>query len=82
MSVSVVAKGSSNLANTYWLEPTPVPAPVQAPPSFSYPTYQFAPVPMAAGSQWDYGAPWAAEAQWADPWPAHDSGVNDMVYFT
>eukprot|EP00974_Lingulodinium_polyedra_P081684 7909654-Lingulodinium_polyedra.AAC.1 len=63
MSVSVVAKGSSNLANTYWLEPTPAPAPAQAPPSFSYPTYQYAPVPMA-GCQWDYGMPWAAETQW------------------
>eukprot|EP00974_Lingulodinium_polyedra_P087856 8519096-Lingulodinium_polyedra.AAC.1 len=60
MSASVVAKGHSNLANTYWLEPTPAPAP--APPSFSYPFYQYAPVPMAGG-QWDYGAPWSAETQ-------------------
>eukprot|EP00974_Lingulodinium_polyedra_P100611 9746234-Lingulodinium_polyedra.AAC.1 len=27
MSASAVAKGDSNLANTYWLEPTPAPAP-------------------------------------------------------
>eukprot|EP00974_Lingulodinium_polyedra_P054148 5206797-Lingulodinium_polyedra.AAC.1 len=60
MSVSVVAKGNSNFANTYWLETTPAQAP--EPPVYSYPTYQVAPAPTA-GSQRDYGMPWVADAQ-------------------
>eukprot|EP00974_Lingulodinium_polyedra_P056353 5419533-Lingulodinium_polyedra.AAC.1 len=45
MSVSVLAKGNRNLANAYWLETTPAPAP--APPVYSCPTYQVAPAPTA-----------------------------------
>eukprot|EP00974_Lingulodinium_polyedra_P000241 22252-Lingulodinium_polyedra.AAC.1 len=58
MSVSVVAKGNSNTAHTYWLELAPAPALV--PPAYAYHTYQLAPVPTA-GSQWDYGTSWTAD---------------------
>eukprot|EP00974_Lingulodinium_polyedra_P108589 10510551-Lingulodinium_polyedra.AAC.1 len=61
MSVSAVATGDGNLANIYWLEPTPAPAP--APLAYAYPTYQVAPAPVA-GSQWGYGTLWVADAQW------------------
>eukprot|EP00974_Lingulodinium_polyedra_P080969 7844139-Lingulodinium_polyedra.AAC.1 len=26
--------------------------------------------------------PWIAETQWVEPWPTHESVVNDTVYFT
>eukprot|EP00974_Lingulodinium_polyedra_P133747 11226827-Lingulodinium_polyedra.AAC.1 len=72
MSASAVAEGNSNIAHTYWLEQTPAPAPAPAPSSFSYQTYQYAPVPMA-GSQWDYGTLWLADARWVEPWPAYEA---------
>eukprot|EP00974_Lingulodinium_polyedra_P010016 962537-Lingulodinium_polyedra.AAC.1 len=81
MSVSVVAKGDNTIAKTYWLEPTPAPAPVQAPPICSYPTYQYVPVPMA-GSQWDYDMLRRADNQWVELWPPYDVVANDAVYFT
>eukprot|EP00974_Lingulodinium_polyedra_P022127 2137568-Lingulodinium_polyedra.AAC.1 len=74
MSASVVAKGDSNLANTYWLETAPAQAP--APPVYSYPTYLVAPVPMA-GSQWDYGMLWVVGTQWVELWPTYDAVVHD-----
>eukprot|EP00974_Lingulodinium_polyedra_P060033 5785433-Lingulodinium_polyedra.AAC.1 len=78
MSASVVAKGNSNIAHTYWFEPTPAPAP--APPAYVYPIYQPAPVPTA-GSQWDHGASWTADSQWVEPWPTYESVVTDAVHF-
>eukprot|EP00974_Lingulodinium_polyedra_P003204 300780-Lingulodinium_polyedra.AAC.1 len=75
MSVSAATRGDNNTQQAYWLEPAPVPAPTFSATVYSYPAYH-PPAPLG-WEQWDHGAAWAADNQWAEPWPTYEAVVSD-----